>query len=442
MKILLKQYFNSWWIPTVVYICFLGGFNISASVSWKPLTFIASILLSVAAIAFLGLAVTSLWNLIKKRWGVAIINLIFLLSCGVATVYTLGFLIFSSMFVPSEDGYTDNHTIHEGIEIADPDQDATTSWGANAANRIDGFQINIRKALSVPGDNITEFMPAMPSLRRASTEYPKAFRDYLEAHPDWHVFIENGNRFAIRRWSYGGEPRDTLNGYISEFGGSSRFQTRCIISLDRKQLSKYSVQLAQEGGKLVKPEMSKNNELHESRIMIESGKVWVEIFEQSDNLERRVSKATVTNLENEFSVFLKNPKNAVATARTKSREWANRLAGEDNHPFRLLSKVMPGIYEVVYSLNLGESGSVYLKAFEVTQETPLSVEMLKTKSRTRMTWSDDPLERFGAKAGFTVYESDWGKHYAARFEVWFKQDSSKTERKIAERIFKIKGWQR
>lgn len=59
-----------------------------------------------------------------------------------------------------------------------------------------------------------------------------------------------------------------------------------------------------------------------------------------------------------------------------------------------------------------------------------------------MTWSTDISEKFGAKAGFTIYEGDWGKPYAARFEVWFKPDSGKQERKIAERIFKIEGWQR
>lgn len=38
--------------------------------------------------------------------------------------------------------------------------------------------------------------------------------------------------------------------------------------------------------------------------------------------------------------------------------------------------------------------------------------------------------------------SDWGKPYAARFEVWFKPDSGKAERRLAERIFRIEGWQR
>jgi hypothetical protein len=104
--------------------------------------------------------------------------------------------------------------------------------------------------------------------------------------------------------------------------------------------------------------------------------------------------------------------------------------------------MQPGIYGVVYSLNPGEPGSVYLKAFEITKGTPLSVERLEAKSKTRMTWSTDPSERFGAKAGFTIYEGDWGKPYAARVEVWFAPDSGEADRKLAERIYRIEGWQR
>ena len=442
MKRILTRYFNSWWLPALVYICILGGFVITAVVRWRPLAILANVLFWVAGLAFLGLITATIWNFIQKRRRIGVINLLLIVGCGVATIFALGFVMFASMFGPSEDGFADNLTIPEGIEIADPDQDTTDPWGASTPKGSDDFQNSVRRALAAPGTGIPDFTPAMPSLRRASTDHPKTFREYVEASPDWHVFIEQGNRFASRRWSYGGEPRDTLHGYISEFSGASRFQTRCLLCLDRKQWSRYSVQHVQEGSNLVTPEMSVGNDLQESRVMIVCGGVWVEIFEQSDNPERRVTKATVANLEEEFSEFLKNPEAAVTAARTRARELASRLAGDEGHPFRLLTGMQPGIYGVVYSINPGEPGSVYLKAFEVTKDTPLSVERLEAKSRTRMTWSADPSERFGAKAGFTIYEGDWGKPYAARFEVWFTPDSGKPDRKLAERVFKIEGWQR
>ena len=415
---------------------------ITAISRWKLLTFVINVLFCTVGLAFLGLIAASIWNLIKKRWGKGLINVLLVFGCGGATVFAFGFLMFTSMFGPSEDGFADNLTIPEGIEIAEPGQDASDTMGVNTAKGTDELQDIVRTALAVPGSDVTEFAPDMPSLRRASTDHAKVFRYYIEASPDWHVFIEQGNRFAARRWSYGGEPRNTLHGYISEFGGDAAFQTRCLICLDRKQWSRYTVQHVEEGAKQVKPKMSLDNNLHESRVMIECGGVWVEVFEQSGKPERRVTKATVTALEKEFSEFERDPKDALARVRARSRELASRLAGKDGHPFRLLTGMQPGIYGVVYSLNPGEPGSVYLKAFEVTKGTLLSVDRLEGTSKTRMTWSAEPSERFGAKSGFTIYEGDWGKPYAARFEVWFQPDSGKTERKLAERIFKIEGWQR
>ena len=440
MKRILKLYFNSWWLPALVYICCLGGFTFTAISQWKPLVILANVLIYIAGSAFIGLIAASIWNFIKKRWGIGAINLLLVFGCCVATFFALGFLMLTSMFGPSEDGFADNLTIPKGIDIAEPGTDATDDMNVDVPKGSDEFQAAIRKSLAVAGNSEITFTPNMPSLRKASTKYTKMFRDYIEASPDWHVFMEQGNRFASRRWSYGGEPRDTLHGYISDFGNNSGFQTRCLLCLDRKQWSGYSVQHVQEGTKPVKPEMSLGNNLHESRLMIECGGVWVEIFEESGYPERRITKATVTALEKEFAEFLKNPEKAVSTARAKSRDLARLLADKDNHPFRLTGR--SGIYGVIYSLNPGEPGSVYLKAFEVTKGTPLSVYRLKEKSETRMTWSSNPSERFGAKAGFTIYEGDWGKPYAARFEVWFKPDSGKPDRKLAERIFKIEGWQR
>lgn len=443
MNKLLTRYFNSQWLPALVYVCLLGAFTITALSRWKPLSALAEVLFGGAGLVFLGMIAASIWNLMRKQWKLGVIHLLLVVGCSVATVFAVGFVMFASMFGPSEDGFADNLTIPAGIEIATPDPDATGAWGVNTPKGSDELQDRVRKALTVAGNDETAFVPGMPSLRKASTDNPDSFRDYIEASPDWHVFMEQGNRFAARRWSYGGEPRDTLHGYISEFGGSGfRFQTRCLLCLDRKQWSRYPVQHVQEGPKPVKPEMSVGNSPHESRVMIECGGVWVEIFEQSEHPERRVTKVTVAALEAEFSEFLKNPKHAVTAAQARSRELAKRLAGDDRQPFRLVTGMQPGIYGVVYALNPGEPGSVYLKAFEVTKGTRLSAVALEGASKTRMTWSDEPSERFGAKAGFMIYEGDWGKPYAARFEVWFRPDTGEPDRKLAERIFKIEGWQR
>jgi hypothetical protein len=441
MKRILKLYFNSWWLPGLLFLVLFGCVTTTAILHWNVPVFVNDGLFYFAVLAFLGIIAATAWNFIKNRWVKGLANLLIFYGCGAITLYAFSFFVFRSMFGPSEDGFADKLTIPEGIEISEPVPGINGLLDVRVTDGTDELEEMVRKALSVPGNDKIEFTPDMPSLRRAATDHTDVFADYIEASKNWHVFMELGNRFAVRRW-YGGERRYGLHGYTKDLGGNYRFQTRCLIFLDRKRWSQYPVQHIKEGKVEVKPKMSLDNDLHESRVMIECGAVWVEIFEQSGNSERRVTKATVAALEKEFSEVLKDPQAALARARSSSNELARRLGDKDGQPFRLVTGGQPGIYVVVYSLNPGERGSVYLKAFEVTQGTPLSVDRLKSKSETRMGWSTDLTESFDAGAEFTIYEGDWGKPYAARFEVWFKPDSGKPERRLAERIFKIEGWQR
>lgn len=449
MKRALSLYFGSWWLPAFVYMCTLLGFtfatvfDISTSSRWQVVAMVSSALLYLAGVAFLGIIFAAVWNLIQNRLHVGIINTLLILVCGVATIVCVYFLAFVSFFGPSEDGFADNLTIPEGIEIAEPDPEFSSGPAEISTGSADGFQKSIRQALAVPGGAETQFTPSMPSLRRAATDHTQTFRDYIDASPDWHVFVERGNRFATRRWSDGEESRDSLHGYISVYSGNDLlFQCRCLVCLDRQQWSRYSVQHVEEGQRPISPDMSRGNNLHESRVMIDCGGVWVEIFEQSRHPERQVTKAVVAALEQEFSEFLKQPEGALVSARTRSREMAVGLAGQENKPFRLRVSGQTGTYEVAYSLNPGEPGLVYLKAFEVTQGTPLSAYDLRADSETRLAWSADPAERFSAKSEFMIYEGDWGQPYAARFEVWFRPDSGEADRKLAERNYKIEGWMR
>ncbi len=436
------SYFASKWRPALVFLIVLACMT-GAAISRIPfLVMAANGLFILALIALLGVVAAAIWNLLKKRWSEGIVNVLMIVACAVAACMAFAAIMFASLFGPSEDGFADELAIPEGLECAIPDPKETYFWADRSFMGSDAFQSAVRNALAVPGNGDPSITPAMPSLRKASTDHAAAFLDYLEASPDWHVFFDRGNRFAARRWSYNEEPQETLHGYISEFGGPTIFQTRCLLCLDRRPWSRYAVQHIQEGVDPSVPEIKKGNDLYESRVMIECGGVWVELFEQSDNPERRVTKATIKLLEEEFASFLTDPEGAVESARSWSIAWTQRFAGGDEVPFRLVDGLQPGIYDVVYFLNPGEPGTVYLKAYEVTRGTPLSVNRLKARSATRMAWSTNATERFAAKSGFTIYEGDWGKPYAARFEVWFEPDSGASARKLAERVYKIEGWQR
>lgn len=75
--------------------------------------------------------------------------------------------MFASMFGPSEDGFADNLTIPEGIEIAEPEPDATDAMSIDAPKGSDEFQDTIRRFLAVAGNGVTIFTPNMPSFTQS-----------------------------------------------------------------------------------------------------------------------------------------------------------------------------------------------------------------------------------------------------------------------------------
>ena len=117
--------------------------------------------------------------------------------------------------------------------------------------------------------------------------------------------------------------------------------------------------------------------------------------------------------------------------------------------FELYNSFQPGLYSYSLWTKKIEKGYCYLKAFEVTQNDPLSVDRLKERSKIEVFNSSDTLKRFdmdndnnNSERIFTIYEGDWDKPYAARFEVWFVPANGGQEQKLVEKKFKIEGWMR
>jgi len=97
MKIRSKQiltlYFNSWWFPAVFFLAEFAVFTMVVVLQWRPLFIVERVLLVCCGIAFLGILSASLWNLMKKRWAKAVVNLVMLPVCGVPTYHFFFLLI-------------------------------------------------------------------------------------------------------------------------------------------------------------------------------------------------------------------------------------------------------------------------------------------------------------------------------------------------------------
>lgn len=98
-------------------------------------------------------------------------------------------------------------------------------------------------------------------------------------------------------------------------------------------------------------------------------------------------------------------------------------------------------------VNSREQGEVYLKAFEITQGIELgfgtegSPSDLMRHTREYAGWSDDPKETYlvGCRISFPGSRR---KSFAVRLEVWFIPANGGPERKLIERVFKVKGGER
>ncbi|KAA2239047.1 hypothetical protein F0L74_22820 [Chitinophaga agrisoli] len=111
--------------------------------------------------------------------------------------------------------------------------------------------------------------------------------------------------------------------------------------------------------------------------------------------------------------------------------------------FQLYNGIQPGIFEYDCWLKNTGRGHVFLKAYEVTHNDALSVETLRSRSSITIdSAAGEHYTRYETTGDFTIYEGDWGKPYAARFEVWFDPADGGPERKLMEKVYKIEGWMR
>lgn len=441
IKSWVRHYFNSGWLPVFFFLVCLAGSTMASIPYWPFFQWVAKALFGVAALAYLGIIAACIWNLIRKRWGKGFINFLLIFGCGVATGLAFTFLMVMSMFGPSDDGFADHLEIPAHLSVTEPGEELD----ARSGSERDAFQAALLAALQTPGSEDSTITGSIPALLRLQEGHDKILRRYLASSPAWRVFEKQGNRFATRRWRIGSEWQYTLHGYYTRHkvdrwsdSGTPDFQSRLTIGLSGKSWwrgDKDTTWLS--AGETAKAILSTGNQMHQSHCIISADSLVVELFEQSETPERRLSKAALAFLQAELEPLAEHP-----TWDTIRQILPADSIRNGDPSFALRNSFQPGLYESILWLNPGEAGMIYLKGFEVTKGTPLSVDRLKERSSEWIGWSSDTNEQFFSNTHFTIYEGDWGKPYAARLEVWFDPDAGGPDRKLIEQVFKIEGWQR
>ena len=149
------------------------------------------------------------------------------------------------------------------------------------------------------------------------------------------------------------------------------------------------------------------------------------------------------NLELQDNVLLEKPLNErVDTPPALIKHENNGEILSNNINFQLYNSYQPGLYEYDLWIQSEQSGTVFLKVYEITQEILLSSSSVMNGSSIRIENTQGKIKKFSSKDDFTIYEGDWGQPYGARFEVWFIPDNKNEEKKLAQKNYIIEGWMR
>ena len=428
-------------LPFLVPLVLLAVSVALALPRWKCLAQASGYFSLAAFFSLFGILIAGVRNFIRRRWRLGFLNLLTLFLGLAAFMAAMSFLMMFSLFGPSEDGFADQLTIPPDLVVAEPREEPEAR--PNPAG--DPFQRALLNALAHPGNQDPTITASLPALKQLVQNHPDLLERYLRCSSAWLVFEENGRRFATRRWIVGDERLFSLHGYYSrsdlDMFNRSRlpeFQSRVTLGLSGQPWWRGNEDSSRlQAGDTAPLKLSVGNKMPQSHCVIACGTWVVEIFEQSPSRERRLTQAALAQIEAEWAPLAAQP--ADDTLRACLPPDSIRTGAPS---FDLQKSFQPGLYDSYICANPGEPGMLYLKAFEVTRGTPLSAADLKEDSNEWTGWSDNPAELFLANSTFTIHEGDWGKPYAARFEVWFVPDSGAPERKLMEKIFKIEGWQR
>ncbi len=304
----------------------------------------------------------------------------------------------------------------------------------------DSLQIALLNALQQSPRNDASFIPALPSLAALAREKPDLLRRYLEASAAWRVLEHHGHLFASRRWrtALGWERIFDSNLPVSatdsrgESPGSFHFHiTICLDDTPRAERPQ-AVRL-KEGTDLQSLALGRRANLDTSWLEIQCGPVLLEVAEETPGRERRLTRAALVELEQDFrAVYQRGEFSSAVLPPDSVREGAATLELLQQPEGRW---VPPNSYLFRAWANPGEPGGVWLKAVELGSEKAYDEAGVREDSSQKIGWSTDFRENFAADGGIYFGEGEQTLPY--RIELWFKPESGRPERLLLSREYRI-----
>lgn len=476
----LRVHIFDWWMRLLILFLLMLGIGIASLLSGRCIKSFSSFeyLLIICGVVFLlSLAniILCIADLCKKHFKKGIIGLVITLFLG-WLIGSMGAAIanFIARGGPGN-GWVGDLKPPEDIELAEPLEPLDPFYSGRSYKDVseDSFQYQVIKSLveeNTLDENAVCRIPALEKLSSTPEGRERLIR-YLSFHPEWRVFRlpdshgKRGLLYAVRCFCIDGKVYEERDNYYKErvieidkekfgknFENLKKWTYRFGIGLDGESF--FNEKGMQKNS--TKTTLSKDLLYIGSVTEYSAGKFVFDIFEYSRAEGHPMTAKTLELAKKEFSVLLSEDPEAW---RKSLPTDAIRKDGQAD--ITLYRNSYLGMYNADVWCNPGEPGFIYLKAFEITQGTPLSgndfkslmrkywltaktslvVDSLEDETNVKTGYSKDPSELFFAPMRFTIYEGNWGRCYGARFEVWFKPDSGQPERKLLEKNFEIGGWE-
>ncbi len=339
------------------------------------------------------------------------------------------------MFQKSRDNFAKDLKLPENVKLEIPHPEKFMTDKQYWDGPVGSFQQKVLLANKDGAELAENVAISIPSLEKLLSDPAKKkyLMRYLEANPEWHLFLNRQNKLtAWRRFRHPADGEIEASSYYHHILPTSNGK----LTGEKWNDWQVGFSIRFEPEKFSKSSRSRNCDQNITcKTVVPCGTAEVILSEQSLIPGRRMTAMALKLLEQEFAALLANPE-----------KWKDLLPADavrsGKSDLILTDSFQGGIYQGDIICNPGEPGNIYLKAYEITKGTPLSAVRLENNTLCRMGYSDNPAELFTANVNFTIYEGEWNEFYGARFEVWFQPDSGQPERKLVEKNYKIEGWTR
>lgn len=362
---------------------------------------------------------------------------------GVHLWYSRAQIVFSS----DSQAFWEDVFLPEGVDMAEP---IAVTVGGTVKKETDHYSQALLRAAEDSNFSCTTIVCNISALDTLCKERKNWLYQYLACNPGWRFYKRYGQQFAERRVFKEGQwcdenwevqidptPKDIE---CDEFDGEfDSVESQCRICFGSFE---FNWSKCKSGGQVNLPIKRDEDDFNDIEVVCNGEGLSVDVIEVSTFATSRVIQTAFNLTQKEFLNV------------QKATNWQQM---KECFPEGAVLKGLMSLnlfYDLTFRgeilnyfyrawINPGEPGETYLKVFEVSQGAELGVgadgfpAYIKDATLEFSGWSDNPQEKFliGSKLALNQKKKD----YAARVEIWFIPASGGPERKLIERVFKLKG---